>query len=54
MPFPEFGEAVSIDELLFRVSCRPVVGPVSSLVEHIVPIPDELLGVLIGAVVHLH
>ncbi|MGZ3321696.1 MAG: hypothetical protein ACXWJR_06330 [Xanthobacteraceae bacterium] len=51
MPFPEFGEAVSIDELLFRVSRRPMVDPVTSLVEHIVSIPDELLGVLIGAVV---
>src|SRR3982074_1428733 len=54
MPFPEFGQAVSSDELLLCMTRGPVVGPVSPLVEQIVPITDELLGVLIGTVVQLH
>jgi hypothetical protein len=54
MPFPEFGQAVSGDELLFRMTRGFVVGPVSSLIEHIVPIHDELLRVLIGTSVEPH
>ena len=48
MPFPEFGEAVLLDEFVFSASGRLVVGPIASLVEHASPIRDQLLRVLIS------
>jgi hypothetical protein len=49
MPFAERGATMFRNESVLRAACGPVVSPIASLVEHALPIPNQLLRVFIGA-----
>jgi hypothetical protein len=49
MPFAELGPAVLRNEAVLRRACRTMVAPVIAHIEHALPRPDKLLGVLESA-----